>query len=318
MRHIRLLLFGVTAIFILYSFPFSVLAVTYCSQAPLTGDYTISGACTINTTVEGAQGGDIIIASGATVTLLADQTLVYNTGKKITITNTAIVNLNNTAGHASKLTQGTICITDADSDLHPLTVDGNNQSYTTTTCPAGTIARTAGQTADCNDNDPATYANVLCYADVDGDHASGGGNNYSTTSHSVCAGTCASVGESANAGTDCCDSDANAYLGQTLYFTSADACGNYNYDCDASNLETLDTTGIQGSTYACVNPCVGCSLNYGATAGWLTAPPATCGGTGTLNSMTGAYVSYTGSECYTVASCANLITSNASAQRGCH
>jgi len=296
----------------LYAVHTPIFAVTYCSQAPLTGDYTISGTCTLNTTFEGAQTGNVIIASGAQVTLLADQVLVYNSGRQITITNTAVINLNTTAGHNAKLVQGTICIVDADGDTYPKSIDGNNQSYTTTTCPAGTIARAAGQQADCNDASATYFATLTCYPDADSD------TYYSTVSQSVCgtATTCAALSpaQSATVGTDCCDTDANAKPGQTAYFTTPrTTCGGYDYDCGGT--EVLDSTGIQASTYACTNPCGGCALNYGATAGWLTAPPATCGGTGTLYSMVGGYTSGT---CYNVASCATLVTGNASAKRGCH
>ena len=34
------------------------------------------------------------------------------------------------------------------------------------------------------------------------------------------------------AGSDCCDTDGNAHPGQATSFTSADACGSFDYDCD--------------------------------------------------------------------------------------
>ena len=33
-------------------------------------------------------------------------------------------------------------------------------------------------------------------------------------------------------GGDCCDTDANAHPGQTQYFTKANACSSYDYNCD--------------------------------------------------------------------------------------
>jgi len=170
-------------------------------------------------------------------------------------------------------------------------------------------------TQDCNDSSASYLANLTCYPDEDND------TYYSTVSHSVCAGsTCASIGESATVGTDCCDTSEDAKPGQTTFFTTAltnstncpvTTADDYDYNCDDS--ETLDSTGINGSTYACTNPCSGCDLDYSVTAGWLTAPPSTCGGSGTKYTMSGSYVSGT---CYTVASCATLATS-ASSQRGC-
>jgi hypothetical protein len=38
-------------------------------------------------------------------------------------------------------------------------------------------------------------------------------------------------------GTDCCDTDRNANPGQKQFFTTADACGSFDYDCDGQ-LET--------------------------------------------------------------------------------
>jgi hypothetical protein len=32
---------------------------------------------------------------------------------------------------------------------------------------------------------------------------------------------------------DCCDSDAQAKPGQTVYFPTANTCGSFDYDCDA-------------------------------------------------------------------------------------
>lgn len=241
-------LIGLLAVFILYSsFCFPVQAVTYCALAPLTGNYTISGTCTQTNTVEGGQEGDVIIAAGATVTLLQDQILVYNSGKKITITDTAVVNLNNTTDHTAKMKQGTICRTDTDSDTYAAPVGMDTQSYTLTTCPAGTIARTAGQLDDCNDADPAIFTNLVCYPDADGDGA------YGTSNHSVCAGaTCASAGESTDAGTDCNDILANG--GDHVKYIG------FCYR-DADN----DSYGVQGgTTYNCMDNATCLSAAWGS------------------------------------------------------
>jgi len=207
-----------------------------------------------------------------------------------------------------------VYITDADADTYP----SDTTLYTSTDTGRqrlATMNENWKTTQDCDDGSASYLANLTCYPDEDAD------TYYSIVSHSVCAGsTCASIGESATVGTDCCDTNENAKPGQTTYFTTAltnatncpvTAADDYDYNCD--DAETLDSTGINGSTYACTNPCSGCSLDYSVTAGWLTAPPAACGGSGTKYTMSGSYVSGT---CYTVASCATLATS-ASAQRGC-
>jgi hypothetical protein len=33
---------------------------------------------------------------------------------------------------------------------------------------------------------------------------------------------------------DCCDTDASAHPGQTAFFSSADACGSWDFDCDGT------------------------------------------------------------------------------------
>ena len=38
-------------------------------------------------------------------------------------------------------------------------------------------------------------------------------------------------------GDDCCDTDANANPGQTAYFTSTNACGSWDYNCDGSDTK---------------------------------------------------------------------------------
>jgi hypothetical protein len=53
-------------------------------------------------------------------------------------------------------------------------------------------------------------------------------------------GTTPPTGYAKNAG-DCCDTDANAHPGQAAYFTTADACGGFDYNCDS--LETSQSNG---------------------------------------------------------------------------
>lgn len=78
---------------------------------------------------------------------------------------------------------------------------------------------------------------------------------------------------------DCCDNDDRAFPGQTMYFTSANACGNYDYNCDLFPSSQWTATTTLG---ACSWP-----DNCGTAAGGDTTAPA-CGATGTwLSSCTG-------------------------------
>lgn len=201
-----------------------------------------------------------------------------------------------------------VYITDADADTYPLDTtlymepDTDKQRLSSMNADWKTVQ-------DCNESDNTKHAALVCYADADTD------GHYATLNHSVCdaVSSCDQLdpAESSTVGDDCCDSNINAYTGQTNYFdtplTNAATCpistgvNDYDYNCSGSNqLDGFSTT------YACTNPCSGCSLDYSVTAGWLTSVPSSCGGSGTYYTMSGSYVSGT---CYTVASCSVLATS---------
>jgi hypothetical protein len=71
-------------------------------------------------------------------------------------------------------------------------------------------------------------------------------------------------------GNDCCDTDNLAHPGQTSYFTSADKCGSFDYDCSGSNEPQYPGNLKCGGTGA--TGCTGGSAFIGA------AP--TCGAMG--------------------------------------
>ena len=79
--------------------------------------------------------------------------------------------------------------------------------------------------ADC-----ASLNCVTFYVDHDGD---GYGETAKTIQFCEEQGAAPPVGYVSQGG-DCCDSDANAYPGQTKYFTSANACGSCDYNCDGT------------------------------------------------------------------------------------
>jgi hypothetical protein len=106
-------------------------------------------------------------------------------------------------------------------------------------------------------------ASLLCqtfYVDHDGD---GYGESNKTISFCEDDGATPPAGYVAQGG-DCCDSDANAFPGQTKFFSAADACGSWDLNCDGmielttvfggSQTVTSTTdcgTTIKGLAYTC-------------------------------------------------------------------
>lgn len=91
-------------------------------------------------------------------------------------------------------------------------------------------------------------------------------------------GTTPPTGYAKNAG-DCCDSDANAHPGQTAYFTTADACGSFDYNCDGQ--ETPKSHGpTDCGTPTCAIVSGSCTYMGGCTCGdppCTTYTTTTCG-----------------------------------------
>jgi len=76
--------------------------------------------------------------------------------------------------------------------------------------------------------------------------------------------------------TDCCDSDANAHPGQQSFFTTADACQSYDYDCDGA-ATPLYPANLADCSTNCANNCNhGCNAPSGGPSGWSGAAPG-CG-----------------------------------------
>lgn len=76
-------------------------------------------------------------------------------------------------------------------------------------------------------------ASLLCqtfYVDHDRD---GYGENGTTLQLCEVDGATPPAGYVAQ-GDDCCDSDANAFPGQSMYFHTTDACGGWDYDCNGT------------------------------------------------------------------------------------
>lgn len=61
------------------------------------------------------------------------------------------------------------------------------------------------------------------------------------------------LGRQCPGGTDCCDTDWSAKPGQTMFFTSADMCGSFDYNCDNMiETETKVNVTCSGLATSCV------------------------------------------------------------------
>ncbi len=71
---------------------------------------------------------------------------------------------------------------------------------------------------------------------------------------------------------DCDDEDANAFPGQTQFFSSATKKKSFDYDCSGSTTTRYNTRGYLYRTF------VGGGVTCQFKEGYATTPPSTCGG----------------------------------------
>ena len=169
--------------------------------------------------------------------------------------------------------KGDLCDDDIDGDGDPNATD----------CAPTNPALYHGQIEPCddvdNDCDGKTDegeggANcVVYYKDADGD-------NHGDPTDSKCLCSPDAIGRYiAETKKDCCDSDANARPGQTVYFTDANECGSFDYNCNDSEEKQYSETGSCGG-FGCKwspgwsggNPACGIAGNWmnGCTIDWLS------------------------------------------------
>jgi type II secretory pathway pseudopilin PulG len=129
----------------------------------------------------------------------------------------------------------------------------NGTQYSYRICAIDAVSNmSAGGVGSATPVSPAIY----CDNDADGHYAK------------VTSGSCSGF-YSSTVGDDCCDSDINAFPGQASFFATADACSNFDYNCDS----------VETQEYPCVSTASGggCT-NCSGTTGWVTSIPA-CGAT---------------------------------------
>lgn len=114
-----------------------------------------------------------------------------------------------------------------------------------------------------------TDASGVCDQDQDGYRSTAGGCN----------------------GTDCCDTDKQAHPGVTAFFTTADHCGSFDYNCDGT-MEGQYTVNLACSG----TPALGCQGGSGFTASPGCGNPGafgTCQANGLLNCAPGSLLTET-------------------------
>ncbi len=156
--------------------------------------------------------------------------------------------------------------TDADQDGYYTGSSGTNCVGASTTVSGRTYYKaTSGSdtwlasggalgTSDCSDSDATLAPSRTWYTDADGDlytltGGSGECQTISTWGNSACTTGGSSYAKNStstcrlitSSGTDCYDSNANAYPGQTTYFTTDRGDGSFDYNCSSGTL-TADPT----------------------------------------------------------------------------
>lgn len=145
-----------------------------------------------------------------------------------------------------------------------------------TACASGNYCAGGNCTAKNADGSTCTAADQCSSGVCSTFHVDSDGDGYGGAATVQRCGTTAPAGYVSNAN-DCCDTDARAHPGQTIYYTATDACGSWDYNCSGGN-ETDHATGSGScSTSGTCSVSVGLSCSY--TAGWVGTAPA-CGATG--------------------------------------
>jgi len=151
-------------------FLFSQTTQAACTNVPLSGDYTVSESCTFSSEpgVFGVDDGNLIIASGQTLTINNGQTVVWGPGKSVIINGSIAIN------EGGQLKQARIWVKDSDGDGYPTTDTPIAQDtspgtgYVTRSNLNASMTYTSDLAYDYDDNDPTTYPGTSCDYDHDG------------------------------------------------------------------------------------------------------------------------------------------------------
>lgn len=100
--------------------------------------------------------------------------------------------------------------------------------------------------------------------------------------------------------TDCCDSDARAFPGQTAYYSTPTPCGNYDFNCNTTiTKKSNGPTGCYEAPLTCTlsgTDCIASAPPAGCNGEFRSNPPASCGQTWYTN-VKGCYAACTQGVC---------------------
>ena len=130
-------------------------------------------------------------------------------------------------------------------------------------CVGGQCLKSDGESCE-GDTQCASGVCTTFYVDADGD-------GYTVSPASLCGTSPPSGRVLSSLGTDCCDSDINAYPGQTTMFVASNNCGSYDYNCD----DVITQGPIQG-TSDCGNP-ISCGPFCGGSPNCQSCIAGACG-----------------------------------------
>ncbi|RKY52493.1 MAG: hypothetical protein DRP89_07605 [Candidatus Neomarinimicrobiota bacterium] len=147
-------------------FLFSQTTQAACTNVPLSGDYTVSESCTFSSEpgVFGVDDGNLIIASGQTLTINNGQTVVWGPGKSVIINGSIAIN------EGGQLKQARIWVKDSDGDGYPPTTtdwvastDSPGSGYVTRSqLKNATTTYTTDLAYDYDDTDNTVYPGTAC------------------------------------------------------------------------------------------------------------------------------------------------------------
>lgn len=160
----NLILVGIVTIFSLFFVSQSTHA--SCQNVPLSGDYTVTSSCTFSASagVFGVDDGNLIIASGQTLTINNGQTVVWGPGKSVIINGSIAIN------EGGQLKQARIWVKDSDGDGYPPTTtdwvastDSPGSGYVTRSqLKNATTTYTTDLAYDYDDNSSTIYPGTAC------------------------------------------------------------------------------------------------------------------------------------------------------------
>ena len=238
-----------------------------CTEVEGNTSQTISSDCSFSGSVNGADGGDLVVDVGSTLTINANQTIVFNLGRSLVVNGTIAISTTN-----AQIRKSYLWMTDVDGDSWPASLT----QEVADTRPSATRARkntiVSLTTTDCDDNVYSTSNScgvIVCSSDS----ACNDGNSC-TTDTCVNPGTtssyCSNIGNcpvACSSNANC--NDRNSCTTDTCVNpgTQSSYCSNTNNPVNggwsawsgwSACSRTGCTTGTQTRTRTCTNPAPAC------------------------------------------------------------